>query len=264
VPFDAPVPDLRRFYAEHYVEDDRLRMSPHGRLEFIRTRELLGRFLPAPPARVLDVGGGTGVHARWLAQDGFDVELVDLVPEHVATAAEIPGVRASVGDARALAAAPDAFDVVLVLGPLYHLVEAADRALVLREARRVARAGAVVAVAAIGRYAGLLDLAALGVLDEPTAERVRSAIETAVHDPRLGFTTAYFHHPDELAGELRAAGLAEVSVFGVEGPTGPALDAHGLERIDEFLPSALASARIAEQDPALIATSAHLLAFGRA
>src|SRR3954463_10956653 len=115
---------LRRFYAQEYVEDVRLTRSPHGRLEFARTVELLGRVLPAPPARVLDVGGGTGIHARWLAEAGYDVTLLDLMPEHVAQAARIEGVRAVVGDARALEAEDQAFDVVLLLGPLYHLVEA--------------------------------------------------------------------------------------------------------------------------------------------
>src|SRR4051794_15413162 len=74
---------LRRFYADEYEEDVRLTRSPHGRLEFARTVELLERVLPAPPARVLDVGGGTGVHARWSAAAGFDVVLVDLMAEHV-------------------------------------------------------------------------------------------------------------------------------------------------------------------------------------
>jgi hypothetical protein len=53
-------------------------------------------------------------------------------------------------------------------------------------------------------------------------------------------------------------------MLGVEGPAGPALDAHGIERIDEFLPSAVECARAVERDPAVIAASAHLLAFGRA
>src|SRR3954453_14266552 len=93
---------LRRFYAHGYDEDVRLTRSPHGRLEFARTVELLGRVLPAPPARVLDVGGGTGIHARWLAGGGAAVTLLDLMPEPVAQAARIEGVRAGVGDARAL------------------------------------------------------------------------------------------------------------------------------------------------------------------
>jgi ubiquinone/menaquinone biosynthesis C-methylase UbiE len=173
-------------------------------------------------------------------------------------------VRASVGDARDLVQPADSADAVLVLGPLYHLPDACDRARALAEARRVARPGGLVAVAAISRYAALLDLAALGVLDEQTAPLVEKAIETGEHDTRLGFTTAYFHLPAELAAELAEAGLIDVDVLGVEGPSGPGLDAHGLEQIDAFLPSALACARIAERDPALIATSAHFLAFGHA
>jgi hypothetical protein len=60
-------PEVRAFYAHEYDEDARLRSQPHGVLERVRTQELLARFLPPPPARVLDVGGGTGVHAEWLA-----------------------------------------------------------------------------------------------------------------------------------------------------------------------------------------------------
>jgi SAM-dependent methyltransferase len=259
-----PEPDLHRFYTSRYVEEDRLRMSPHGRLEFARTRELLRRALPPAPARVLDVGGGTGVHARWLASDGYEVHLVDLVPEHVDRAGRLPGVSASVGDARKLEQPAGWADAVLVLGPLYHLVQYADRVAALAEARRVARPGALVAAAAISRYAGLLDLAAMGAVDEQSEPLLRSTIESGMHDPRLGFTTAYLHTPQELARELDDAGLDNIEVFGVEGPTGPALDAHGLENIDDFLPSAISCARVVERDPALIAASAHFLAFARA
>jgi 2-polyprenyl-3-methyl-5-hydroxy-6-metoxy-1,4-benzoquinol methylase len=255
---------LRRFYAEEYVEDVRLTRSPHGRLEFVRTVELLRRVLPAPPARVFDVGGGTGIHARWLAEAGYEVTLVDLMAEHVEQAAAIEGVDASLGDARALAAPDASFDVVLLLGPLYHLIEPDDRSLALREAVRVARPGAVVAAAAIGRYAGLLDFGAHAGLDERTEPIVREILETGHHDPRLGFTNAYLHRPQELHDELVAAGLRGVEVYGVEGPAGPALDAHGIDRIDEFLPSAVRCARIAERDPALLAASAHLLALATA
>ncbi len=57
---------LVAFYTEGYAESERLMRD---RLEFDRTRELLRARLPAPPARVLDVGGGTGVHAAWLRDD---------------------------------------------------------------------------------------------------------------------------------------------------------------------------------------------------
>ncbi|WP_220134746.1 methyltransferase domain-containing protein [Nonomuraea soli] len=66
-------------YYEQDREHSRLR-EERGRLEFWRTQDVLRRVLPPAPARVLDVGGGTGVHAELLAADGYDVELLDPHP----------------------------------------------------------------------------------------------------------------------------------------------------------------------------------------
>lgn len=256
-------PEILDFYSDRYREERRLHATAHGRLELLRTRELLSRFLPAAPARIVDVGGATGVHAAWLADAGHQVDLIDPVPSHVARAAEIAGVRAQVGDARRLPFEESSADVVLVLGPLYHLVERGDRLLALREAARVARSGGVVAAAAISRYAGLLELAAVGEVSDETEPSLRQAVETGLNDPRSGFTTAYFHRPEELAAELVEVGLGDVAVFGVEGPSAPALDNLPLDEAERFLGSAARAARLVETDPALMAASPHFLAFGR-
>ena len=71
--------------AAHYdsgVERPRLGQGT-GRLEFARTCEVIERYLPPAPAVVLDVGGGPGVYACWLARRGYEVHLVDAVPLHV-------------------------------------------------------------------------------------------------------------------------------------------------------------------------------------
>lgn len=103
-------PLIVAFYRDRYREDDRLTRSRPGRLEFVRTQELLRRLLPPAPARVLDVGGGTGVHARWLVDDGYEVHVVDPVPQHVEQALASAGGRfsAAVGDARGLGVLGDA------------------------------------------------------------------------------------------------------------------------------------------------------------
>src|SRR5215207_11109321 len=102
---DSLVPereDLFAYYAGQH-EGQRLFRFRHNRLELLRTRELLQRQLPWPPAVVLDVGGGgTGVHAGWLVGRGHRVHLVDVVPEHVRAAAEHGLVTAETGDARRL------------------------------------------------------------------------------------------------------------------------------------------------------------------
>ena len=105
------------------------------------------RYLPPSPQRVLDVGGAAGAYAYWLAERGHEVHLVDPVAKHLRQAEEAaarrPKILASIreGDARALPFEDASADAVLMLGPLYHLHERADRLKALREAARVLRAG---------------------------------------------------------------------------------------------------------------------------
>ncbi|MFE7056203.1 class I SAM-dependent methyltransferase [Streptomyces californicus] len=256
---------VMRFYGETVNEDSRLRSSADGRMELVRTQELLRRFLPSPPARVLDVGGGTGVHAEWLVKDGYDVTLVDPVPRHVETASAV--CPAVVGDARDLAEPNDSFDVVQLLGPLYHLPDPADRQRALLEASRVAKPGGLVAAAAINRYASLFEHVTYAHLH---TERIHNSVckilETAVYDGARGFTLSYFHRAEELVTELAAAGLEDVRVFGVEGPAWSLVKAveqqPGDGPTEELIASAMDAARMAEPYPELLAASSHLLAIG--
>jgi ubiquinone/menaquinone biosynthesis C-methylase UbiE len=257
-------PDVLTFYSERYVEDDRLRVRAHGVLERVRTQELIARFLPPPPAAILDVGGGTGVHAEWLAGLGYDVRVVDPVPAHVAQARTIPGVTAEVGDARSLTQADASQDVVLLLGPLYHLLAREDRLASLKEARRVARSNAPVLAAGISRYAALMDVGSEGRLTEQLEPFIRRLHETGeFRGNAIGFTTAYFHMPAGLLGEMTDAGFTDTQVFGVEGPAGPTLRALGMDCLDQRLDAAVRAARLVECDPQMLAASAHLLAVAR-
>ncbi|MGH9209081.1 MAG: class I SAM-dependent methyltransferase [Acidimicrobiales bacterium] len=90
---------------------------------------------------MLDIGGGTGVYARWLLDQGYDVTLIDPVELHITQATQT-GVPATVGDARHLDHPDESIDVALLLGPLYHLTEPEDRLAALAEARRVLRPAA--------------------------------------------------------------------------------------------------------------------------
>src|SRR5579884_2019577 len=120
----SPKPDeVAGHYASGY-EGSRLNTST-GQLECERTQELLMRFLPPAPATILDVGGGPGAHACWLAKRGYEVHLTDIAPLHVEMALaassrqlEAPLASASVGDARSLSWDDRMVDAVLLLGPL--------------------------------------------------------------------------------------------------------------------------------------------------
>jgi SAM-dependent methyltransferase len=257
---------LIRAYYERGEEAERLCGGfPSGRLELARTQELIGRFLPSGSLEVLDVGGGPGVYAAWLAGLGHQVRLVDPVPLHVdqATAADAR-ITTELGDARALAQADASVDVVLLLGPLYHLLDPGDRALALREASRVLRPGGWLFAAAISRYAALFDLLIRAdVLHEPgILPTMREVLTTGAFrsGPDGPFTTAYFHLPSELAAEVAAAGFVLADVFNVEGPGFVALDLE--QRWDDPVrrEALLEAARLIETAPEARAAGAHLLA----
>ena len=73
----------------------------------------------------------------------------------------------------------------------------------------------------------------------------------------------HFHTPEELGDEARAAGFADVRVLPIEGPAWMAVDAAPPERVEAVLASAARCAQAAEEDPALLPMSAHLMAVGR-
>ncbi|MEU4544883.1 class I SAM-dependent methyltransferase [Nonomuraea dietziae] len=248
-------------YYEQDREHRRLREG-RGRLEFWRTQDVLRRSLRPAPARVLDVGGGTGVHAEWLVADGYEVELLDPVPLHVERASELAGVTARLGDARELPVPDASADAVLLLGPLYHLAERADRVRALGEARRAVRPGGLVAAATINRYAAVHDTVYTGSYTE---ERQRKTAHVAAKDgimlsPGRGFP-AYFHDPDEVS--VADAGLPGAQRYGLEG----AFWLYG--DIDDWLDDPerrtllLDAQRSMESVPSLLGVSGHLLTIAR-
>jgi SAM-dependent methyltransferase len=266
-------PDIAAHYA-HGLEGARL--AAGSRLEAARTRELLARFLPPAPAVILDVGGAEGAYALPLAHDGYHVHLLDPVAAHVdaaraasAAQSDAPLASAVVGDARDLPFAEDVADAVLLLGPLYHLVDVDDRATALAEARRVLRPDGILLAAAISRFASTLDGLHTGAIADPAFEAMVAAdLRDGVHrNPDVHgrpewFTLAYFHTPDELRGDVRRAGFGDVDVLAIEGiASGADLDA----ALDD--PAARdavlrAIARV-EREPSLLGASMHLMAVAR-
>lgn len=216
----------------HYAscqERDRLSVGV-GRLELVRSQAIITRFLPDPPACILDVGGAAGVYSFWLAERGYETHLVDPVALHIdqararcrANSGACPA-SVSVGDARRLERGDASVDAVLLMGPLYHLPSRDDRLLALREARRVLTPGGVVYAATISRFASLLDGLHRNLLDDPAfVPIVERDLRDGQHRNPTGdpsyFTTAFFHNPSEISAEIEDAGLTCETTLAVEGP----------------------------------------------
>ena len=252
---------------EHRAEDARLWQPGVGTLVRLRTWDILERMLP-PQGRVLDVGGGPGAHAAWLARRGYRVEMLDPIERHLelarARSAEQPDAPFEVrrGVAAELNVEDGAVDAIVMLGPLYHLVDRAERIAALEEARRALRPGGVLAGEMITRHGWLLDATLKERLDQPEMwETIEHSIATGLSQPDAdnlapGAFWAYFHRPSELAEELAEAGFEQISLHGVEGFGWLLGD---LERRLEQPEGMLRALRACESEPSLLGASAHAI-----
>ncbi len=261
-------------YYEHGLERGRL-ASGRQRIEFLRIWDLLERFLPAAPARVLDVGGGAGAYAIPLAAAGYEVHLIDPVPLHVEQAAAasrqagIPLAGISAGDARDLPVADDRADAVLLLGPLYHLTSREDRITALREARRVLRPGGIVVAKALSRFYPVFEELAGGMpvspgeLDGTARFLADGQYRNPGSDP-ANFTTSYFHRPEELANEITDAGLEQRQLVAASGIVKLLPGLSQLLDVPEGRGYVLSVLRLLEAEPSLTGMSQNFVAIAQA
>lgn len=203
------------------------RLAQRHRTEYALTLRVLGEHLPAPPARVLDIGGSVGRYSIALAQQGYSVTLFDLSQaclDFAAQRATEAGVALDAfvhGNAINLSQLPNThYDVVLLMGPLYHLIESADRDAAIREALRVLKPGGILAAAFIIQYSALRSVAWVEpdwIIREP--ESVESILSTGVMriPPGHGFIDAWLVHPSEVRPLFERYGLRSLDLIACEG-----------------------------------------------
>ncbi len=149
--------DLRRetydaldAYYSRYDEEGRL-LSLHGQVEYHTTMKYIHRYLQ-PGARILEVGAGTGRYSLALAAEGYAVTAVELIPHNLALLREkiTAGMDIETYQGNALDLSflsTEAYDLVLLLGPLYHLYNKEDKLTAMEEAMRCAKPGGVLGFA---------------------------------------------------------------------------------------------------------------------
>ena len=269
-------PSLDSGFRAHYnagVERDRL-LRGTSNLEFERTKRILSHYLPSRPATILDVGGGPGRYSFWLSEMGHSVHLVDILPLHTRQAREFQRksknrlASINLGDARRLDFDDGSADIVLLFGPLYHLVRKKERLKALAEARRVLKPGGLLFAAAISRFTSALDGSLRGFIRDPEFMKI------IIQDLKNGqhrnpsnkpeyFTTSFFHHPNEFESEMKQAKFKSVKVYGVTG------FAWLLPRLDQIWRDPTLKVRLmrildrTELEPSMLGISDHMLAVGK-
>ena len=215
-------PAVADFYT-HSSEESRL-LSGLGPLEFERNKTLITRYLSGRNMRVADVGGGTGHYSDWLSSLGHRVDLIDPVQRHIEKARKRASGKFScqLAEAKNLPLPDSSFDLVILHGPLYHLLKKEDRLLAIREARRILRPGGTVLGFAITRAASCIAALHTGMIHDPgifqmCLNTLSTGEQHAPADIRGILSHAYFHSSEELAEEFSNYDLQLKGIYAVEG-----------------------------------------------
>lgn len=256
-------PALEKYYSEG-KEKDRLKRA---KLEKDRTLHILKKKLPAAPSVLLDIGGGPGVYASLLTEQGYQVHLLDPIALHIEEAKAGATKLASItqGDARILPFASESVDAALLLGPLYHIVDLEERRKALREAYRVLKPGGQLFAAGISRFASLMDYMHKGVIFEGLKfAQVKEDLLTGVHrkssDPNFVF--GLFHRPKDLEKEVQAAGFVQTSLCAIEGPVWASSLIEPLTQDLENWSKLIALLDLVEEEESIIGASSHFMVIG--
>lgn len=195
---------ISQFY-ENYDEDGRL-TSRHGAVEFLSTVRYVEQYL-RPGMRILEIGAGTGRYSHYFARNGYRVDAVELVEHNIEIfrANTQPGESITIVQGNALDLGDfcdNAYDITLLLGPMYHLFSEEGKLQALGEAIRVTKSGGVICVAYCGNDATILQFCfARGMLkDERYQQLVDPVTFKAGSDPLELFE---LHRPEEIEA-LRA------------------------------------------------------------
>ncbi|HEV8574133.1 MAG TPA: class I SAM-dependent methyltransferase [Dehalococcoidia bacterium] len=216
---------VRKFY-EISAEREwrRLEQPTDGELEFAVHKAWIGKFLPPPPARVLDIGGGPGRYSIWLAELGYRVTLADLSPDLLAIARqraeELNVLLEHIGeaDARKLSHFGDeSFDAVVCLGPLYHLLSERDRASAAAELVRVLKPDGIAFAAFLNRLA-VLRVAVdqdLPFFTSYTFELIRRWYDEGVFISAIAgiFTDTFSMHPADVPPFMESVGFRTLDLI---------------------------------------------------
>lgn len=261
---------VRKSYDES-VEKEWGRLERH-KIEFEITKRYLRRYIK-PGSKILDVGGGPGRYSLFLAEMGCDVMLADLSQNNVDFALERAveqslSIRGICADARELinigAIKGESFDYILLMGPMYHLLEEADRIKTVDGCMKLLKANGVIFVSFISSYAGIIYSMKYEpqLILDPTCKDHYRLFEEDKEFVGESFTQAYFIRHSDVLPFMSQFALEKLHFLGQESlisPCEPNILAQPPEVIERWLDLA---EKVCERED-LLTFSEHYLYVGR-
>ena len=211
-------------YYENYKEEDRITTNQARRIEFITTCHYFDELLKGN-LRILDCAAGTGAYAFRLAEQGHDITATDVTPRHIdyirTHLSDKPyHMETHILDATNLSPFSDeSFDVVLNMGPFYHLTDAEQRQRCLSESLRVLKTGGLLITAYIPRFFinQLIATSDAPYVDETLLNQIKSTGVLRSDDPKCFWTDTYYSSYDEMRQVYADNGLTILKHFAQDG-----------------------------------------------
>jgi S-adenosylmethionine-dependent methyltransferase len=223
-----------------------------------------------PGDKVLDIGGGPGRYSLYLAAKGCDVTLFDLSSVNVEFAKEKAAeqgvsLKTIVGDAREVdSIIREQYDHILLMGPMYHLLEEADRVKALNASLKWLKQNGIIFVSLISSYGGIIYAMKYEpqlILDKD-AELNYKMFEDDLPFSGDSFTKSYFHRHKDVLPFMAQFPLEKLHFFGQESILAPCeenIKTQPQEVIDKWLDLA---EKVCERED-LLSYSEHLMYIGR-
>jgi SAM-dependent methyltransferase len=266
------ITDIREMYNLAWDSEDN-RLQRH-QLEHDITWRYLEKYLPPSGANLLEIGCATGQYTIELARRGYKVLAFDLSPDMVAGAkartaeagfSSLVSFRA--GDIRTITDLPvSSFDAILLMGPMYHLVQRDDRLLALNQVYQSLKPGGVLFSTWISRFGIFGDLLKKMPDIIFRKEIITSDLERG-SDPdwyrsKNGSFRGYFAKVDEIPPIHAEAGFRTIELAGVE-PAISADDASYNCLSGESRKLWLDLLFKLSSEPSMVASSRHILYVGK-
>lgn len=256
--------NIENWYDEKYDEWDRLQRH---KIEFDITKRYLDENIIGKDLEIFDIGGGPGRYSIYLAEKGHRVSLLDLSKRNIEVAKEKSAERnikleAYIhGNALELDQYEQKYDVVLLMGPLYHLINESDRKDAVKGALRLLKPNGIIVASFISNYAPIQDYLK-GVHAIESVDELLGYLTDGENQEEKGFTTAYFTNHKEAKDLMNSFGLTEIVFAGVENILcSKEMEINMLE--DNEYKKWLDLCYQLSQDENLIGTSEHFLYIGR-
>ena len=240
-----------------------------GRPEFLLTCRMLDRYIKSGD-KVLDIGGGPGRYSFYLAEKGCDVTLFDLSEENIKFAKNRSAdlgltIEAVCGDAREVDKhINEQYDHVLLMGPLYHLLEESDRIMAVNAALKLLKPDGMLFAVFISMNGGLVFMLreAPEQFAEPHEERFLIPLIEGKNFGGTAFTEAFFINQHNVLPFMEQFDLEKLHLFGQEGILAPN-EENFMQQTPEVKEALLSISEKLYEKPEYLSWAEHLVYVGR-